>query len=158
MGRKAQSRLLHEVKKESNEKKRARNYAIVQLMLSCGLRVDDLVNLYVNDLDPDRRTIFPVDVALYVRVEPAHEALEHLNWNTSRRKRRRPRRSTGSGSRTTRMCRWSWRRTWRACRRSNESSARASRSLRRQEDGKNRQADDFRRLALCLCARHGRCL
>lgn len=26
-------------------------------MLSCGLRVDDLVNLYVNDLDPDRRTI-----------------------------------------------------------------------------------------------------
>jgi len=57
LDRKAQSRLLHEVKKESNEKKRARNYAIVQLMLSCGLRVDEVVNLHVNDFDPYRRTI-----------------------------------------------------------------------------------------------------
>lgn len=57
LDRKAQSWLLHEVKNESNEKKRARNYAIVQLMLSCGLRVDEVVNLHVNDLDPNRRTI-----------------------------------------------------------------------------------------------------
>jgi len=57
LDRKAQSRLLHEIKKEPNEKKRARNYAIVQLMLSCGLRVDEVVNLHVTDFDPNRQTI-----------------------------------------------------------------------------------------------------
>lgn len=57
LDRKAQSRLLHEIKKEPNEKKRVRNYAIVQLMLSCGLRVDEVVNLHVKDFDPERQTI-----------------------------------------------------------------------------------------------------
>jgi integrase/recombinase XerD len=55
--RREQAKLLHTIMKQSNQQKSLRDYAIAQLMLQAGLRIDDVVNQEVNDIDPKRGTI-----------------------------------------------------------------------------------------------------
>lgn len=55
--RREQARLIHLVKKEKNQKKQSRNLAIIQMMLQAGLRISEVVDLDIQDIDLDRKTI-----------------------------------------------------------------------------------------------------
>lgn len=57
LSRREQAKLLHIIMKQSNQQKSLRDYAIAQLMLQAGLRIDDVVNQEVNDIDLKRGTI-----------------------------------------------------------------------------------------------------
>jgi integrase/recombinase XerD len=52
-----QARLLHCIEKNKNTKKRARDYAIAQLMLQAGLRVIEVASLNIDDIDLRRNTL-----------------------------------------------------------------------------------------------------
>lgn len=55
--RKQQADLIHQVRKEKNPWKRARNLAICQLMLQAGLRISEVAALDVADIDWKRRIV-----------------------------------------------------------------------------------------------------
>jgi integrase/recombinase XerD len=55
--RNQQAKLLHQVRKEKNPWKRARNLAMVQMMLQSGLRVSEVAALDVEDVDRNRKTV-----------------------------------------------------------------------------------------------------
>lgn len=57
LSRKEQSKFLHQVKKEKNPWKRARNLAMIQMMLQAGLRISEVSSLDLEDIDQTRKTI-----------------------------------------------------------------------------------------------------
>ncbi|MCL6612538.1 MAG: tyrosine-type recombinase/integrase [Peptococcaceae bacterium] len=51
-----QNKLLREIEKEKNEFKRARNLAIAQIMIQAGLRVEEVANLELKDIEVNCRS------------------------------------------------------------------------------------------------------
>src|SRR5690606_1939647 len=57
LSRKEQAMFLHQVRKEKNPWKRARDLAMMQMMLQAGLRISEVAALDVEDVDLNRRTV-----------------------------------------------------------------------------------------------------
>lgn len=55
--RNQQAKFIHQVRKEKNPWKRARNLAMVQMMLQAGLRISEVADLDVEDVDRHRKTV-----------------------------------------------------------------------------------------------------
>jgi len=55
--RSQQAKFLHQVRKEKNPWKRARNLGMMQMMLQAGLRISEVAALDVEDVDLNRRTV-----------------------------------------------------------------------------------------------------
>lgn len=57
LSRKEQAKLLHIISKEKKKQKQLRDYAIAQLMLQAGLRIDEVTDQELNDCDSKRGTV-----------------------------------------------------------------------------------------------------
>ena len=57
LDRKEQSKFLHSISKETNEYMKKRNLPLVHLMLSAGLRVDEVASLEIADVDLGNRVV-----------------------------------------------------------------------------------------------------